>query len=305
MATATQPSANGGVVATQQKASLIATMAGKAGLDPKDYFEAVKATVFDSKGSKEELIAFLTVANKYNLNPFTKEIYAFPKKGGGIQPIVSIDGWANIINSHHEFNGMEFIDNLDDKADLVSITCRIHRKDRQHPIECTEYMAECKRATDPWKTWPRRMLRHKAMIQAARYAFGLAGIMDPDEAERAESVGWSQPQGKVGVSEVNKLLEKMPAHKPAETPQDAEDFVDAEIEPEAEPAPKTKPAAKPGPAEAEADAATMRMLLERLENAETPMELNQVRDDIGALSLGKHQRMELDAVSGRRQKELK
>jgi hypothetical protein len=28
------------------------------------------------------------------------------------------------------------------------------------------------------------MLRHKAMIQAARYAFGFAGIYDPDEAER-------------------------------------------------------------------------------------------------------------------------
>jgi hypothetical protein len=28
------------------------------------------------------------------------------------------------------------------------------------------------------------MLRHKAAIQAARYAFGFAGIMEPDEAER-------------------------------------------------------------------------------------------------------------------------
>jgi hypothetical protein len=26
--------------------------------------------------------------------------------------------------------------------------------------------------------------RHKAMIQCARYAFGFAGIVDPDEAER-------------------------------------------------------------------------------------------------------------------------
>ena len=28
------------------------------------------------------------------------------------------------------------------------------------------------------------MLRHKALIQCARYAFGLSGIVDPDEAER-------------------------------------------------------------------------------------------------------------------------
>lgn len=32
------------------------------------------------------------------------------------------------------------------------------------------------------------MLRHKATIQAARYAFGFSGIVDPDEAERIASV---------------------------------------------------------------------------------------------------------------------
>lgn len=31
---------------------------------------------------------------------------------------------------------------------------------------------------------PKRMLRHKAMIQCARLAFGFAGIYDKDEAER-------------------------------------------------------------------------------------------------------------------------
>ena len=46
----------------------------------------------------------------------------------------------------------------------------------------TEYLAECYRNTDPWKM-PHRMLRHKAAIQGIRYAFGFAGIMEPDEAE--------------------------------------------------------------------------------------------------------------------------
>ena len=46
-----------------------------------------------------------------------------------------------------------------------------------------QYMDECKRNTDPWQSHPRRMLRHKATIQAARMAFGFA-LKDPDEAER-------------------------------------------------------------------------------------------------------------------------
>jgi hypothetical protein len=113
---------------------------------------------------------------------------------------------------------MEFLDQLDGTGDLVAITCRMFRKDRSHSTECTEYMAECRGTADTWRRWPRRMLRHKAMIQAARYAFGLAGIMDPDEAERAESVNWSQgaqQNGKVGVSAINaKLLDSMPSSKP-------------------------------------------------------------------------------------------
>ena len=37
---------------------------------------------------------------------------------------------------------------------------------------------------EPWKRWPRRMLRHKAYIQGARIAFGFSGIYDEDEAQR-------------------------------------------------------------------------------------------------------------------------
>jgi hypothetical protein len=51
-------------------------------------------------------------------------------------------------------------------------------------VEVTEYLAECRQGTDPWKKWPARMLRHKAAIQAIRYAFGFSGIVDPDEADR-------------------------------------------------------------------------------------------------------------------------
>lgn len=45
-------------------------------------------------------------------------------------------------------------------------------------------MSECKRPTQPWQSHPKRMLRHKAMIQCARLAFGYTGIYDEDEAQR-------------------------------------------------------------------------------------------------------------------------
>jgi hypothetical protein len=74
--------------------------------------------------------------------------------------------------------------------------------------------------------------------------------------------------------------------------------------PQVETPSKAKQQPKGSVTETEADATTMRTLIERVADAETPMEINQVRDDIGALSLSKMQRAELDAMIGKRRKEL-
>lgn len=140
--------------------------------------DTLKATAFKGQVSDAQMTALLVVANQYGLNPWTKEIYAFPDKNNGIVPVVGVDGWARIINSNDKFDGMEFL------QDEESCTCIIYRKDRGHPIKVTEYMSECKRGAGPWQSHPKRMLRHKAMIQCARLAFGFGGIYDQDEADR-------------------------------------------------------------------------------------------------------------------------
>lgn len=168
--------------------SILLTMATRFGMEPAAFEATVRATCGCDKASREEFAAFLLVANEYQLNPVTREIYAFPKKGGGIQPIVSIDGWMTMANNHPAYDGITFIDRLDDGGRLLAITAQVHRKDRSHPIEVTEYLAECQQGTEPWRKWPARMLRHKAAIQAIRYAFGFSGIVDPDEADRMRSL---------------------------------------------------------------------------------------------------------------------
>lgn len=178
----------------EPRRSLLVEMAGRYGMEPKAFADTLRATVVPRETSNEEFAAFLVVAREYDLNPLTREIYAFPKRGGGIQPIVSIDGWINIINSHSKLDGIEFDDHLDKDGKVTAITARIWRKDRDKPIVVTEYMSECVRSTDTWKQYPRRMLRHKALIQCARYAFGFAGLVDPDEAER---IGVVAPQREV------------------------------------------------------------------------------------------------------------
>ena len=171
------------VAVVTNEPSIIATTAAAYGMGAEAFERTLMQTVMPQNTKKAEVAAFLMVAKQYNLNPFTKEIYAFPAKGG-IQPVVSIDGWLKLINEHPECDGVELVDQHDDKGNITAVTCKIHRKDRNHPTTVTEYMAECVRSTEPWKKWPARMLRHKAMIQGARYAFGFAGIVDQDEAER-------------------------------------------------------------------------------------------------------------------------
>lgn len=172
----------------RQPRSVLVDMSIRYGMEPQAFEATVRATCMkaDKSGkvpSREEFAAFLLVAKEYNLNPLLKEIYAFPAKGGGIVPIVSVDGWVNLINSQTALDGIEFDTNHDEKGALVSITCRIYRKDRSRPVEVTEYLAECIRNTEPW-AMKHRMLRHKSLIQCARYAFGFAGIYDEDEGEK-------------------------------------------------------------------------------------------------------------------------
>jgi phage recombination protein Bet len=174
-------------IAVIENPGVIAGLATHYGMNKEAFVQTMRATIMPNGGgnvSNEQIAAFCLVAKEHKLNPFTKEIFAFPGRNGGIQPVVSVDGWMKLINSHPQFDGMAFVDQVSPDGQLVSVTCKMYRKDRQHPVEVTEYMTECRRNTDTWKQWPARMLRHKAAIQASRYAFGFAGIMEPDEAER-------------------------------------------------------------------------------------------------------------------------
>ena len=162
------------------RGALLRRMATRFGVDETKLLTTLKNTAFkvsNGEASNEQMMALMVVADQHGLNPFTREIYAFEDSRKGIVPVVGVDGWSRIINSHPQFDGMDF------QQDDESCTCIMYRKDRQHPIQVTEYMAECKRNTQPWSSHPKRMLRHKAMIQCARIAFSFSGIYDPDEAE--------------------------------------------------------------------------------------------------------------------------
>lgn len=172
--------------------SPLTVLGARFNIEPTKLMEVLRGTVIkpDRNGkaaTNEEVAAFCVVASQYDLNPFLREIYAFASGEKGVTVIVPIDGWCKIVNRHKneqgelDFDGCEFEEVNDEAGELVSTTCRMFVKGRAHPIEATEYLSECKRETIPWRM-KRRMLRHKAYMQAGRYAFGLGGLHDEDEA---------------------------------------------------------------------------------------------------------------------------
>ena len=159
--------------------------------------------------AQADLDRLLLLAERLGLDPLNNEIYAtevMPESGkkSRIVYVVGVDGWSKIINSHPQFDGMKFVESApgDDELPLY-IECTIYRKDRKVATTIREYMYEAHTSQGAWLTHPRRMLRHKAMVQCARACFGLGGVYEPDEAERVRTAFLSEGKPKTNTAQTS------------------------------------------------------------------------------------------------------
>ena len=163
-------------------------LAQKYGMVGPALMKTLAKTIFPSEkdATNEQVAALCIVADQYDLNPFTKEIYAFPGKGGGIVPILGVDGYYKLLSRDKDVRGIKCEFHHDDDGGLFAATASIYKSTDgvgwEHPVEVTEYLSECKRNTPPWNNQPHRMLRHRAITQCARIAIGLTGVYAEDEA---------------------------------------------------------------------------------------------------------------------------
>ena len=215
---------------TTALSKLTQTLATKLDMgDGADLISTLKATAFKGDVTDAQMTALLVIANQYGLNPWVKEIYAFPDKQNGIVPVVGVDGWSRIMNEHPQFDGIEFEQSAI-MADMPGakpapewMECRIYRKDRTRPIVVREYLDEVYRppftgkygtVNGPWQSHTKRFLRHKTMIQCARLAFGFGGIYDQDEAERIAEAQAHHPHT-VNMG----MAEEVPPPQPKQIPE--------------------------------------------------------------------------------------
>jgi phage recombination protein Bet len=159
-----------------------------SGLSYDAYVRAITATALSDliTWTQADLERLILVAKQHGLNPLNREIFMLSNNTDSAPLIaVGVDGWAKIMNSHPKFAGMVFSQSEELRDGIPAwIECEIHRHDRVVPLKVREYFEESRSDQLAWITHPRRMLRHKCMVQCARLAFGLPGIYDADEASR-------------------------------------------------------------------------------------------------------------------------
>lgn len=116
----------------------------------------------------------LRLIAEYRLNPRADELDLIQFEEGRWQVFITVNGWAKLINAHPAFCGIEFSEASElDQGVPIWMGCAIYRTDRVKPIEVKEYFSEMKTEHIAWQQIPRRMLRHRAMQQCARLAFGI------------------------------------------------------------------------------------------------------------------------------------
>jgi hypothetical protein len=187
----------GGAVALAEPVrgpKLVERIASRFGVDADKMLDTLKSTAFRQRPAKgdrpavvvtnEHMMMLLVIAEQFGLNPFVRELYAFPQEGA-IVPIIGYDGWLRLMNQHpqHDYCEDHYAPADTSQEDWYH-EVEIKRKDRSRPTITRKYLKEYYRDTDPWNNMPRHMIELKATIQCIRKAYGFAGVYDPDEGER-------------------------------------------------------------------------------------------------------------------------
>jgi len=268
-------------IARREQASLMESLSDRWGIETNQLIPVTKATIFKADAAKvsdPELIAFLMVCSRYDLNPFLRQIHAYYDRRGAVVPIVGVDGWVDLVGREKRYKGMRFNEIVDDKSgQVLGSTCVLKVEGLEWPVEVTEWMTECYRPTEPWKQMPRRMIRHKSLIQAARYAFGFSGIYDEDEAR---DIVEGTP---VAIAEPQSVLEASQAD------QEQEQHQGSDLHPDETAAPQ----------EAQDEPREDDRVVPESEIPATDVVKNQVRQVVGKFGLGPFATNDLSALEGR------
>ena len=174
--------------------TLVGRMASSLNVDAKKLWATLQTSCFrpgkdGAAFSQEQVMLVLIIAEQLGLNPLKREIYAFRNPDGSVVPLLSIDGWKQIMLRNKNFNGFR-IDYSDTTVELQGALnpvpewaeCTIYVKDRDYPTTERVYAREVYMPRSPvWQKSPATMLHHRALIRAIRFTFPVSGVGEAEE----------------------------------------------------------------------------------------------------------------------------
>jgi len=169
----------------------------------KEQIELIKRTV--AKGaSDDELKLFLHLASRYDLDPFTRQIW-FIKYGDDAHIFTGRDGFLHIAHRSGAFNGMQttlreepigfeirYYNRKEKKVEVLKrpsqfvAVCTVYRKDMEQPFVCEVWESEYSTGQGLWPTKRRVMIQKVAEASTLRRAFDISGLYLPEEVSESE-----------------------------------------------------------------------------------------------------------------------
>ena len=162
-----------------------------------DQINTIKNTVAIG-ANDNELKMFLTIAAKYELDPFLREIW-FANMGNRNVIMTGRDGYLKIANRDPNFDGMKsdvvhagdkFIKegddvkhayNMQNRGPIVGAYAIVYRKDRSHSIYCFAPFNEYNKGVNIWRQYPSAMIAKVAETMALKRAFSISGLVTEEE----------------------------------------------------------------------------------------------------------------------------
>jgi len=169
----------------------------------REQVELIKRTV--AKGaSDDELKLFLHLASRYDLDPFTRQIW-FLKYGDDAHIFTGRDGFLHIAHRSGAFNGMQtslreepvpfeikFYNKREKRWEALKkpsqfvAVCTVFRKDMEQPFKCEVWESEYSTGQGLWPTKRRVMIQKVAEASTLRRAFDISGLYLPEEVSENE-----------------------------------------------------------------------------------------------------------------------
>ena len=163
----------------------------------KEQIDAIKNTV--AVGANDsELTMFLSLAAKYDLDPFAREIWFIQAKDRNIIT-TGRDGYLKIANRDPNFDGMisdvvhlsdkfvkendtvKHLYNVGNRGPIIGAYAVVYRKDRAHPAYFFAPFSEYNKGFNAWKQYPSAMIQKVAEACALKRAFSISGLVTEEE----------------------------------------------------------------------------------------------------------------------------